>query len=155
MLYTVLTLTIPRFFVVCATGPNIQCLMLKAGVIHVYVAMRCKGLKLRNPARLHSNLYLETVSCGHERNSMDKAMPHPFRTPLHGILTLITLLSSNRCCSRNVDGQDHVITIANIKGFWCVAIRRKSNVNFLLTYNNRARSSRITQFEHLCGERNL
>jgi hypothetical protein len=59
MLYTVLTPTIPRIFVVCSTVPNIQCSILKAGVIHVYVATWCIGLKLRSPA-LHSNLYLET-----------------------------------------------------------------------------------------------
>lgn len=47
---------------VCATGLNVraQCLTLKASVMHVYVAMWCKELKLRSPARLHSSLYLET-----------------------------------------------------------------------------------------------
>ena len=45
---------------VCATGPSIQCLTSKASVTHVYVAMWCKGLKLRSPAGLHSTLYLET-----------------------------------------------------------------------------------------------
>jgi hypothetical protein len=56
----ILNLSIPRFFVVCVTGPTVECLMLKASVILVYVAMWRKGLKLRNPARLHSTLYLQT-----------------------------------------------------------------------------------------------
>lgn len=90
MLYKILNSSFARLFVVCATRPNVQCFMLKAGVIHVYVAMWCKGFQLRSSALFHGNLYLETqYSAATNRMSWVKQKPHLLRAPSPAYLHIL------------------------------------------------------------------